>query len=78
MADEMNTADLPPRIGVLAIQGSFREHCGSLRRCGLPADHAVEVRKPDQLQGLHGLIIPGGESTTMANVADRNGLVGLL
>ncbi|GAQ87231.1 pyridoxine biosynthesis [Klebsormidium nitens] len=76
MAGEAAPVDVPaPRIGVLAIQGSFREHCGSLRKCGLPAEHAVEVRTPDQLQGLHGLIIPGGESTTMANVATRNGLL---
>ena len=49
------------RIGVLAVQGNFREHAAMLRQLG--AD-VVEVRKPEQLQGLEGLVIPGGESTT--------------
>eukprot|EP00898_Chlorokybus_atmophyticus_P001491 jgi/Chlat1/2342/Chrsp17S02804 len=67
----------PMRIGVLALQGSFREHCTSLRRCSspsFPSISPVEVRRPDQLEGCRGLIIPGGESTTMANVAVRAGL----
>ena len=45
----------PPRIGVLALQGNFREHAAMLRRLG--AD-VVEVRKPEQLDGLDGLVIP--------------------
>lgn len=56
----------------------------ALRRCGSQdwlrsqfALEAVEVRKTEQLQDLHGLIIPGGESTTMAHVAERNNMVGL-
>jgi len=49
------------KIGVLAVQGNFREHAALLRRLG--AD-AVEVRKPEQIEGLDGLVIPGGESTT--------------
>jgi len=49
------------RIGVLALQGNFREHAAMLRRLG--AD-AVEIRKPEQLDGLDGLVVPGGESTT--------------
>ncbi len=49
------------RIGVLALQGNFREHAAMLRRLG--AD-AVEIRKPEQLEGLDGLVVPGGESTT--------------
>jgi 5'-phosphate synthase pdxT subunit len=49
------------RIGVLAVQGNFREHGAMLRELG--AD-VVEVRKPEQLVGLDGLVIPGGESTT--------------
>ena len=49
------------RVGVLALQGNFREHAAMLRRLG--AD-VVEVRKPEQLEGLDGLVIPGGESTT--------------
>lgn len=60
------------RIGVLALQGAFSEHVAVLRRLG--AD-AVEVRTPQQLEGLDGLIIPGGESTTMGLVAQRWGLV---
>ena len=47
-------------------------HHAALKRCGVDA---VEVRKPDDLAGLAGLVIPGGESTTMANIAERNGLV---
>jgi 5'-phosphate synthase pdxT subunit len=50
-----------PRIGVLAVQGNFREHVAMLRRLG---GEALEVRKPEQLEGLDGLVIPGGESTT--------------
>ena len=54
------------RIGVLALQGSFREHIQILRRLGA---QATEVRLPQQLHGLTGLIIPGGESTTMGKLA---------
>jgi pyridoxal 5'-phosphate synthase pdxT subunit len=54
------------RIGVLAIQGDFREHANVLRRLG--AD-PVEVRKPEQLDGLDGLVIPGGESTAIMRLA---------
>jgi 5'-phosphate synthase pdxT subunit len=50
------------RIGVLALQGNFREHASVLRRLGA---EVVEVRKPEQLDGLDGLIVPGGESTAM-------------
>jgi pyridoxal 5'-phosphate synthase pdxT subunit len=49
------------RIGVLALQGNFREHAAMLRRLGVVA---VEVRKAEQLAGLDGLVVPGGESTT--------------
>ncbi|MDP9491432.1 MAG: pyridoxal 5'-phosphate synthase glutaminase subunit PdxT, partial [Actinomycetota bacterium] len=59
------------RIGVLAIQGDFREHANMLRRLG--AD-PVEVRKPDELGGLDGLVIPGGESTAIARLARIYGL----
>ncbi|RIK44498.1 MAG: pyridoxal 5'-phosphate synthase glutaminase subunit PdxT [Chloroflexi bacterium] len=55
-------------IGVLALQGAFVEHIKMLRRLGV---EAVEVRKPEQLAGLDGLIIPGGESTTMGLIAER-------
>lgn len=56
------------KIGVLALQGSFREHCSMIRRCG---GEAVEIRSASQLEGCQGMIIPGGESTTMANIARR-------
>lgn len=68
MSDEMRRA----RIGVLALQGAFAEHIAILRRLG--AD-AIEVRTPAQMEGLDGLILPGGESTTMGLVAERWGLV---
>ena len=55
----------PLRIGVLALQGNFREHAAVLRRLG--AD-PVEIRLPEQLDGLDGLIIPGGESTTIGRL----------
>ena len=56
------------KIGVLALQGDFAEHIAVLRRLG--AD-AVEVRLPEQLEGLDGLIIPGGESTTISRLLHR-------
>ena len=61
----------PLRIGVLAVQGNFREHVTMLRRLG--AD-VVEVRKPGELEGLDGLVIPGGESTTFTRLMDLYGL----
>jgi pyridoxal 5'-phosphate synthase pdxT subunit len=60
-----------PRVGVLAVQGNFREHAAMLRRLGA---EAVEVRKPDQLEGLDGLIVPGGESTTFVRLMRLYGL----
>jgi pyridoxal 5'-phosphate synthase pdxT subunit len=60
-----------PRIGVLALQGNFREHAAMLRRLGA---HVVEVRKPEQLEGLDGLVIPGGESTTFMRLMRLYGL----
>jgi len=59
------------RIGVLAVQGNFREHAAMLRQLG--AD-AVEVRKPEQLDDLDGLVIPGGESTTFMRLMRLYGL----
>ena len=61
----------PLRIGVLAVQGNFREHGAMLRRLGA---EAVEVRKPEQLEGLDGLVIPGGESTTFMRLMRLYGL----
>ncbi|MBN1977992.1 MAG: pyridoxal 5'-phosphate synthase glutaminase subunit PdxT [Anaerolineae bacterium] len=54
------------KIGVLALQGAFVEHEKILERIGV---EAVEVRLPEHLDGLDGLIIPGGESTTIGKVA---------
>lgn len=54
------------KYGVLALQGAFIEHIHILRSLGV---EAIEVRLPDQLQGLSGLIIPGGESTTIGKLA---------
>ena len=59
------------KIGVLALQGNFREHVAMLRRLG--AD-AVEIRKPEELEGLDGLVIPGGESTTFTRLMRLYGL----
>ncbi len=60
------------RIGILALQGDFAEHRVTLQRLGVTV---VEVRLPDQLEGLDGLIIPGGESTTIAKLAVNYGLM---
>lgn len=61
----------PLRIGVLAVQGNFREHVQMLRRLGA---EAIEVRKAEQLDGLDGLVIPGGESTTFTRLMQLYGL----
>jgi 5'-phosphate synthase pdxT subunit len=58
-------------IGVLAVQGNFREHAAMLRRLGA---NVIEVRKPEQLEGLDGLVIPGGESTTFMRLMRLYGL----
>jgi 5'-phosphate synthase pdxT subunit len=63
------------KIGVLALQGDFAEHVAMLRR--LKVD-AFEVRLPEQLAGLDGLIIPGGESTTIGKLSEDFHLVGPL
>jgi 5'-phosphate synthase pdxT subunit len=56
------------RIGVLALQGAFREHLQTLDAIGV---EGVPVRLPADLEGVSGLIIPGGESTTMRRLIDR-------
>jgi len=61
----------PLRIGVLAVQGNFREHAAMLRRLGVDVS---EVRKPEQLDGLDGLVIPGGESTAFTRLMHLYGL----
>jgi len=60
------------RIGVLALQGDFAEHIAVLKRLGV---ETIEVRLPEQLEGLDGLIIPGGESTTIGKMATDFGLM---
>ena len=57
-----------PRIGILAIQGDYAAHADALTETG--AD-PVEVRKPDQLTGIDGLILPGGESTTVLRFLEK-------
>jgi 5'-phosphate synthase pdxT subunit len=59
------------KIGVLAVQGNFREHSAMLRRLGA---EPVEIRKPEEMQGLDGLVIPGGESTTFMRLMQLYGL----
>jgi len=59
------------RIGVLAVQGDFEAHADALRRLGC---EALEVRRPEQLEPLDGLIIPGGESTTISKGLSAYGL----
>jgi 5'-phosphate synthase pdxT subunit len=58
-------------IGVLALQGNFREHIATLAGLGV---EAVEVRKPEHLEGLDGLVIPGGESTAIGRLIRLYGL----
>ena len=62
------------KIGVLALHGSFAEHCAHVRRCG---GEPVEVRKAEQLVGCSGLIIPGGEVRSYSHwfPYDRVGVV---
>jgi len=59
------------RAGVLALQGNFREHAAMLRELGA---EVVEVRLPEHLEGLDGLVIPGGESTAIMRLMRLYGL----
>ena len=59
------------KIGVLALQGAFREHLDTLAAIGV---EGVRVREPADLDGVSGLILPGGESTTMRQLIERWGL----
>jgi len=61
------------KIGVLALQGAFREHLDTLDAIGV---EGVRVREPADLEGVSGLILPGGESTTMRQLIERWGLRG--
>jgi len=60
------------RIGVLALQGAFIEHIAVLRRLGV---EAIPVRLPQELEGLDGLVIPGGESTAIGRLLKRWDLI---
>ncbi len=62
-------------IGVLAVQGSFALHVKSLKRCGV---EAVPVKRSSQLEGLDGIILPGGESTTFHSVMSEDDLLSQL
>lgn len=62
---------MSPRIGVLALQGDFREHVRMLEDCGASA---VTVRSAQELDSVSALVIPGGESTTIGMLIRRNGL----
>src|SRR4026207_2368454 len=59
------------RIGILAVQGNFREHASMLRRLGA---EPIEVRKPEQFDGLDGLVIPGGEPPAIMRLVRLYGL----
>jgi 5'-phosphate synthase pdxT subunit len=61
-----------PRTGVLALQGDVREHVAALTRAGA---EPVPVRRTEDLAGLDGLVLPGGESTTMGKLLDIFGLL---
>jgi pyridoxal 5'-phosphate synthase pdxT subunit len=60
------------RVGVLALQGDFREHAAAVTAVGA---EPVLVRLPEHLEGIDALILPGGESTTIGTLAERFGLV---
>jgi 5'-phosphate synthase pdxT subunit len=62
----------PVKIGLLALQGDFLEHAAILQNLGV---ETCEVRLPRELSGLDGLIIPGGESTTIGKLAEEYGLI---
>jgi 5'-phosphate synthase pdxT subunit len=62
------TAPRQPKIGVLAIQGDYAAHADALSESGA---EPVEVRKPEQLRGIDGLILPGGESTTVLRFLEK-------
>jgi 5'-phosphate synthase pdxT subunit len=70
-ASAIGVAEVPPLIGILALQGGFEAHAKMLRGLGA---QVREVRVPADLQNLQGLVIPGGESTTMTLGIEREGL----
>ena len=68
----MSSDTVRPVIGVLALQGDVREHLAALRERGA---EPVAVRRPEELAAVDGLVIPGGESTTIVKLAARFGLL---
>lgn len=64
------TEDFKSKIGVLAIQGDYAAHAEALKDAGA---EPAEVRKPEELEGLDGLILPGGESTTVLRFLEKRG-----
>ena len=75
LGNNLNAKSAPPLIGVLALQGAYDAHVKALHSIGA---QTRLVRSPDQLQGLDGLIMPGGESTTMLKFLERNGFFEML
>ena len=72
MAAEVTRQAAKKKIGVLALQGDFEAHAKALERAGA---EAVEVRSAEDLQKVEGLVIPGGESTTMLKLLDEEKLL---
>ena len=66
----MTEARISPRVGVLAIQGDYAAHAEALAEVGA---EPAEIRKPEELTGLHGLVLPGGESTTILKFLEKQG-----
>ncbi|HEY8647989.1 MAG TPA: pyridoxal 5'-phosphate synthase glutaminase subunit PdxT, partial [Candidatus Limnocylindria bacterium] len=64
--------DRVARAGVLGLQGDVREHLDTFERLGTTA---VDVRRPDQLDDIDALVIPGGESTTIGKLAEHYGFI---
>ncbi len=71
MRPETDSVRRPTTVGVLALQGDFREHAAAVAGCG---SIAVPVRRPEDLKTVDGLIIPGGESTVMDKLSRIFGL----
>ena len=67
-----NSTTKTARVGVLGLQGDFAEHLHTLRGIGA---EGVDVRRPEQLDDVDALIIPGGESTTIGKLAERYGFI---
>ena len=69
---DRETPEGPKKVGVLALQGDFREHIAILEKLGV---EPVEVRSVEDLESLSGLIVPGGESTAIGNLMVESGLL---